>query len=371
MNHETVYDPYEELTAFENCAISLPRYAKLIGYDECAFWGVVYEGQSEAACNTLWTEFERMTIAQALAAAQQEIEQAVGYPLCPTWVAGNITQEPDGNDRWVDNQPYRVRQVTRYAHVIEPGVRAATVVASGATVNHATDPAVVGPLATNAVEVREIQVYYPNSKRQIEPSRVTIVDGQVTIEIPRCRMVKDNRFNNLDGGWMYDDESNFLDAVDIKRLYNDPSVNAELVRPGCQNHACQGGCGECIHAACIYIRDSRNGVVDVRPATYSAGHWQSAHPCQPYEIVRLNYRCGLQKLSLQAEMAILRLAHAKSPEAPCSCAKTEHLWRRDRHVPEVLTRERLNCPFGLEQGAWVAWTFAKALKQYRMGVLSQ
>src|SRR5690606_14969886 len=147
------------------------------------------------------------------------------------------------------------------------------------------------------------------------------------------------------------------------------SVQAELVRPGCKNNACDGGCNECTHSACIYVRDHRNGYLDVRPASYSNGEWTAAYPCRRYERGRLNYRCGLQKLNLQAEMAILRLAHAKSPEAPCSCEKTSHLWQRDRDVPEVLTRERLECPFGLSNGAWIAWKFAQSLKHYRAGVL--
>ena len=364
-----VYDQYEELTPFQNCAVSLPRYAKLIGYDECAFWGVVYEGQAQAACNTLWSEFERMTMAQALADAEQDIEATVGYPLCPKWVVGEVVDELDDDARWVDQQRYRGRQRARYSYVLEAGVRAVTVVESGATVDHATDPAVVGPLSTAATDGAEIKVYYPGSDRQIEPSRVVIAGGEVTIYIPRCRMVKGDLLNQPDGGLMYEEVENFLETVDVKLVYNDPSINAELVRPGCKNNACVGGCSECTHSACIYVRDPRNGYLDVRPATYANGVWTAAYPCQSYALVRLNYRCGLKALSPKVERAILRLAHANSPEAPCSCQKTNHLWARDRNVPETVTRERINCPFGMSDGAWAAYTFALGLRNVRAGVL--
>lgn len=366
--NELVYDPYEELIAYGNCAVPLHRYAKLIGYDECAFWGVIYEGQSQTPCDPLWSEFERMTIAQALAEAQQEIEQVVGYPLCPTWVVGQLA-DGDGDVRWVDGQRYRGRQRARYSYLIEAGVRAIEVVASNAAVNHASDPTVVGPLATTATDPAEIKVYYPGSEREIYPSKVTIAEGSVTIQIPRCRMVKGQFTNQPKGGLLYELVSNFLETVDVKRVYNDPSTQAELVRPGCKNNACAGGCSECTHTACMHIRNARNGYVDVSPATYAGDGWQPAYPCQRYELVRLNYRCGLQKLSLQAEMAIIRLAHAKSPEEPCSCSRTNHLWERDRNVPEMLTRERLNCPFGLSDGAWQAFKFAQSLTNYRLGVL--
>src|SRR5690606_8829154 len=107
-----IYDQFEELVATPNCAVSLARYAKLIGYDEPAFWGVIYENQPNyGGCGPLWTEFERMEIANALAEAQQEIEQIIGYPICPTYITGEYA----GDDRWIDQQDYcSTRIVTRY-----------------------------------------------------------------------------------------------------------------------------------------------------------------------------------------------------------------------------------------------------------------
>jgi len=57
------------------------------------------------------------------------------------------------------------------------------------------------------------------------------------------------------------------------------------------------------------------------------------------------------------------------PEEPCGCEVAQRLWRRDRHVPEVLTRERINCPYGLSDGAWQAWRFTQSMKLVRGRVL--
>src|SRR6185503_14749682 len=74
--------------AWPNCAISLARYAEIIGYNSEAFWGVRYDGQEQFACSTFWTEWQRQMVADALAQAQQMLEDVLGYPLCPTWITG-------------------------------------------------------------------------------------------------------------------------------------------------------------------------------------------------------------------------------------------------------------------------------------------
>lgn len=360
-----VYSIYEEPDALTNCAVPLSRYAQIIAYDEAAFWGVVYENQHRLACADLWTAWQRLSVAQALAEAQAMIEQEIGYPLCPIWVVGQLADEPNGDARWVDVQKYTVRQATRYSHILAPGVRATATIQAGAPVNYAADPAVVGPVAITFNDASEIKVYYPGSNREITPSKVAINGGQLTIEIPRVRLVRVDLWDNDQAGIQYDELENFVETVDLARIYNDPSTNAVLVRPHCQNNHCAGGCQECTQTACMYVRDARVGVVDVTPATWDAGTqtWKQTTGCGgPWAMVRLYYRCGIQMLDLRAEKAIVRLAHSLMPEAPCHCDQTKHLWQADQKAPDLLTRERLNCPWGLSQGAWVAWRFAQTLK---------
>ena len=142
-------------------------------------------------------------------------------------------------------------------------------------------------------------------------------------------------------------------------------------------HQCSGagctcstdGCSEYTQTACIYTRDKRLGIVDIVPATYSAGSWTRVTNCSHnYEIVRLNYQAGLRTLDTAMKSALVRLAHARMGSEPCGCDIVQRLWERDRKAPDVLSRERLNNPFGPSEGSWVAYKLAQSRKLYRMNV---
>lgn len=351
-------------------ALSLAEYAAIIGYDECAFFGVSYDGQTEYDCRTFWTEYQRMDVYRALMEAQQMMEDVLGYPLCPTWIAG--APEQFGEQRYVDTQELSSNPLlTKWGHIIAAGVQAESTLQADATVTYSVEPATVGPLTVTISDTAEVKVFYPGTDREIKPQRMTYSGGQLTIYIPRCRLVETP--NTTDDGMAYTDTNNFLAAVDVKRIYNDPSTAATLVAP----HQCTGGgctcstvgCSEYTQTACMYTRDKRLGIVDIVPATYSAGAWTRVINCDHnYELVRLNYQAGLRTLDTAMKSALVRLAHARMASEPCGCDVVQRLWERDRKAPDVLSRERLNCPFGPSEGAWVAYKLAQSRKLYRMNV---
>lgn len=158
----SVYDQMEELVQTPNCAVSLARYAKLIRYEEAAFWGVVWENQHLRGCDPLWSEYERMNIGNALAEAQQEIEEVLGYPLCPTYVTG--THQSDW--RWVDQQhvnrlTFWGQMLARYPRILAAGIEAVTMLGEDEPIayNEMTGVGVIGPLATEATRADEIKIY--------------------------------------------------------------------------------------------------------------------------------------------------------------------------------------------------------------------
>lgn len=365
----TVYDQMEELVTTPNCAVSLARYAKLINYEEAAFWGVVWENQYFRGCDPLWTEYQRMSVQNALAEAQQEIEQVIGYPLCPTYITSDY-----GNPRWYDQQNFCLnRLITRYPRIIEAGIEAVQTVMANAGIDYDLTDGVgtVGPIATSATNASEIKIFYPGSDRLITPSRITISGGNVTIQIPRYRMVRPEFLNDQDATIRYENINFFLPAVDVKRVYTDPSVQAVLVRPSCRNNNCVNGCYECTQSACIYLRNKHIGEVDIAPATWDSDleEWSTRTVCAGnYSIVKLNYLAGIQSLDLQAEMTIVRLAHAKMGRPPCQCDKTGEMWQRDYDVTGAVTRERVNCPFGLSNGAWHAYRWALSMSAKRASI---
>jgi len=368
----TIVVPTQSAMLAADSAVSLARYAKLISMPECSFWGVFNEDDVTGDCREIWSKQQRDVISKQLAEAQEELESEIGYFLSPRYVVGTLAEQPQGLDRYVDDQVYTRPLRLRWPKLIMAGVRATSDIALGTAVDLTTDPAQVGPVATTVTDASEISLYHPGSEVEINPSTVTIAAGLVTLLVPRCRLVAEANADNPSQGWPYADDSVFESTVDIKRVYTDPSVGADLVLPhACGQFCLANNCAEHTVTACIYGQDPRLGIVNVARATYSSGAWgASMAGCCPYPTrARLHYLSGMLGLTRQAEDAIVRLAHSKMPTEPCGCQVSQFMWKRDRNVPDILTRERINCPFGLSDGAFASWMFALSMRQWRGAVL--
>ena len=346
----------------ENSVVTLALYQKVINYPECAFFGVNMTGETTRGRCRIVSKSDRDAIQNALAEAQQEIEQVTGFPLEPKWFASEQHQYGP----IAPGLRYRQWQIapvvlTKKSNVIEIGTRAETTISAGEAVDNTSDPAVIGPVATTVTDEDEIRIFHPGTDIEIDPSSITIVGGNVTITVPRCRLVLASLADNPSQGLDYTDLANFEATVDVKRIYNDSSTEATLVHPK------RCGCTEDTHSGCIYIDDYEIGKLEIsrNGASCNCG-------CTP-EFVRVNYRAGLTGLGdevlQQVRDMVIRLAHSKMPYEPCGCDLGANMWRRDRNVPDTLTRERVNCPFGLSDGAWFAWQQANAIKIWRASVI--
>lgn len=345
-------------------ALSLERYAQLTGYSECAIFGVNKTGEDHGDCdNRIWTLSTRLLVVKYLREAQDEIEQVVGYPLSPRWFEA-------------EQHPFSFPVHSQWMKVIEVGQRTVNDISLGETVDYTNDPAEV-LVNTSVTDPNEIHVFHPGSDLEVNPSSISIVAGVATIKIPRCRLVLEAEMDNEASGLDYTDDANFEAEVDVKRIYTDPSVNAKLVYFHHTSDVCTCSaltCGEIETDACLTVHNSKTGAMGPLRATYQSAAWTplvSLRPCyRPTpDVVRLYYKAGMTRLSYQAEDTILRLAHAKMPSSPCGCDVLQQLWARDTHVPDILDSARLECPFGLSDGAWIAWKFANAMKNVRAGVI--
>jgi hypothetical protein len=222
--------------------------------------------------------------------------------------------------------------------------------------------------------VTGIKVYYPGTQHEISPSDMVISAGNLVISIPKCRLLKYTLLDNPVTGYLYSDASIYQTTVDVKRHYNDPSQQIVAVWP----HRCSPGCSStgCVkytESACGILLNPEIGEVVYQFANYSGGSWStttrsvccSGNP----EKLEISYRAGTEELPAIAEMAIIRLAHSKMPGEPCGCDIVKNMWRRDATIPQILSVERLECPFGLSNGAWMAWKFAGSLEIDRISVL--
>lgn len=333
-------------------AIPLFEYAKIVGYTECAFFGVSSVTNDAYACREIWSESQRIELANAMADAQSDMESILNYHLIPTF--DTAEEHPITN-------PF----MTRWSRLIALGVKKVTHLIDDRAVDHTSDPAEV-IIAFTGLDITNIHVYYPDTDREIFPSQITDDGADTHIFIPRCRMVGWNNLDNPQEGWDYADTSLFQATVDVTLEEVDNSVNITL------QHRDNCGCTITNDTGCGYIKDKLIGKVQWIPAAYASSVWTPSSPRCRYQYITLevNYKSGNLVMSAQDKNMLIRLAHSKMPVEPCGCATVQRLWARDRNVPDVLTSERLNCSFGLSDGAWVAWKYAVGKAALRFGVMA-
>ena len=336
--------PYDYMPEWCTGALSLAKYAQqYVGY-ECGFWGV---SRDTEPTSVIWTLFQRQELARALCEAQEEIEQVAGFFLEPKWVENEVHPcSPTAN------------YVLTWNHVIEGGVPVVVEIVSGTAVNHAADPAVIGPIATTVTDPAEIKIYYPNTKQEITPLTVSIVGGNVTITVPRCRLVDMDNVNNPEEGLDYTDLAVFQTTVDVYRIYTDTADPGEFLQ------RTVGNCSPDTLALCMEVKDPEIGHV----LAYQTGTVSAACRVSKVDQARINYASGLSYLDRIADLAVVRLAHSKMPGEPCGYDRIKEMWRCDNSIPVVLSVERLECSFGVSNGAWMAWKFAGSISEDRLSV---
>jgi hypothetical protein len=332
-------------------ALKLVRYAQIIRYDENAFFGINADTNRDRNCRKIWTKLEREMMARYLGEAQAMIENVLGYPLGLKW----YTDEQHHNTR---------RFFTRWSHVQALGTRAVSNIALSVALVHTNDPAVIAATATTVTDANEIHFYQTGTDVEVYPSVLTLAGGTVTASFPRARLVLEADQDNPDTGLSYTDTSNtgpYMQTVDIKRVYTDTTDVGEFVYP--LGKDCEPECDEDTEPACGYIRSNESGVVTLLPSEAGVCIWRGASE------IRLNYAAGLA-LDATAEDAIIHLAHALMPVAPCTgCDPLQMLWNDDRNIPDQITIDRSNCMFGVQNGAWRAWSYAHNHKHVRLSLI--
>jgi hypothetical protein len=95
----------------EASSVRLARYAQIIEYPECNFFGVNNPNISTGfQCREIWSKPQRDTILKYLAEGQYEIEKTTGYFLSPKYVGQGQSAE------YQDWQPYRRRDIKTGNH---------------------------------------------------------------------------------------------------------------------------------------------------------------------------------------------------------------------------------------------------------------
>ena len=401
--------------------LALDRWAAIVGLDPRHFNQVTIANLAPTRnCKQIWTQYAwqsidsigREEVAQAIQRAESDIITALGFYPVPQWVNGEVVLTPRDYDRYSLGCSNLAQPAGRFVSVqaafgqlISGGLETRNLIASPAIgAGQWSDPDGDGyddictlVVATTVTDVNEIRVYFPGhngeEEWEIRPLRsVAIAGGNATIVIDRHLLVDPDLWEALQPGEVDGlVDANFVTSVDVYRVWNDPSQQAQLQWERMPNECDCGStsCASCAWAtqwACLQARNPRLGIFTYQPADWDAiGEFYSlaalAASRRP-ERVRLYYRSGYQSSKVKRPMVemdptfeqmIVRYSICLLDRPICSCSNVEgfrQLWTEDRalvgQLPDAgryqMRPEDLACPWGTQKGAIDAWRQAERMK---------
>jgi hypothetical protein len=325
--------------------LTIDRYQEIMRLPIAAFNGLNKPDELPVyQCSEIWKQGERDGLAMHLAQAEEMREVELGYPLSLKYFSCKTYE-------------YGYPVIIPVKHMIEIGTQKFSDISIGAALTLGVETTPNDPvtlvIASALTDASEIRVYYPGEDVEIHPSSVTISGGNITINIPRSRLVKPSLLDDREDHLSYYENDNFLTTVDVKRKYYDISDAAYFIWTEDQC-ACSTVSSDVLseksQLAFPKIEDTRLSIVYFTPATYSAPTWTAAcwsYACEPNH-VRLNFTAG-RRASMYTEVQTARLAHTLMPNKPCSCPTVHQYWQED------IVDSQQNTPYGRRVGALNAW----------------
>jgi len=399
--------------------LSLDDYARIIGLNGAHFntaansLGMPYSD----CCSDIFFQHDwqfngrtsREALAQAIASAERDIAEVLGYWPAPMWIAeeNHPFPRPHRPDMvqygGLDVRGYRKSIVTDYGYVIAPGQREVTQIPQAAVAytdedadgNNIKETATV-TVATTLTDECELKVYFAghggDQEWEIRPARTkAIALGVFTATFWSWQFILPALWEALPAGADptpidYDDAGNLVATIEVYREFNDTSATSSRFYWEPQPTAlCScGGVGTCVACAlttqdgCLHVRDAVNGVVVPHPADYDDDdeEWDAASwsVCRDPDMVNLWYYAGdtnnlwrrgttCEQLSPWWQQTIAWLATARLERPFCSCDSVVDLVKDLRTDLSLtggplgynITLDDLSNPFGSRKGAILAW----------------
>lgn len=352
----------------------------------------------------------REEIAQAIAEAEQQIEEWLGYHLAPTWEV----------DEWrPTNRPFRpelvnlnggdvrgYKQTVRadWGYFITGGIESRTLVEADADIVY-TDVDSDGYFETATVTVNtvatdrnEIKIFYPgkdgDASWEIRPTEVDIDLGVATITFRRELAVNPDLLEVYDtenAEAIGQDNDDFLETVDVYRCYNDPQSQVSFLWEPLNSGDCAtcngSGCTNCAYATqtgCLILRgEPRQSLVGLSPGSWDNDNQNFTSEAWNVgrlpDIARLYYYSGWRdkssryptRLAEEWQRIVAYMAASRLERPPCECsADTWRYWRTDfllargdedgpayyqPFVNRTAQSNPLDQPFGSRRGELYAW----------------
>jgi hypothetical protein len=392
--------------------LPLDCYARVMGIDPRHFNGVVTtKWPATSSCQHIWFQYawqnadapSREDLAEAIHQAERDMARTLDYFLAPAWTEDEL-------QRWTPTHPKDhiytarigltprgLRKSVRadWGMIVAGGVRAVTAIAVPTTIANIpaitwtwsdqdgdgeNDTLIIGGIPFGTVtDPDEIAVYFPHGgpgltydfppadeRYRIRPVDVHLADGEIWIS--RWLLVRPELWEGQSGEIDGLDDANFLndkDGVDVYRLYNDPSTQAEFRWEPLGDQDCAPPCGYWDQDGCLGLRDPRLGLAVPYPASYAGGIWSGSGFLMNREpdAVALSYLSGdgLEEglMKRHWQRAVSFYATALLHKAVCGCEALTRMVDYWRDTPSLETEEWTDavrkCPFGPQRGAVFAW----------------
>lgn len=385
--------------------ISLDDAAKVLGIDPWHFNGIYTYTYDETtpyapSCPDNWLQHDwqgvgkisRDTFAFALKEAEMAVAEYLGFYPLPQWIEEE--QRVPTLARPELYSPYNAvgdpkTIQTQWKHVMDVGRKKSDYIATPTVAFHSLDGDTFNEIsritfATDVTDPEELRFYYPGKSGadswEIRTIRsITITGGAATVDLHKYGTVLENLLEALPTpanphlGVEGDDDTNFLQTIDVYRVWTDPSEQITYYYE--PTAVCSSAvCDLSTATGCLFIREKRLGFLAGRPATWdeTTETYDLSYHCYPPYRIDIYYRAGLQDRSQsmptrQMEPSWLRMityyAATLLDTELCGCANTN---RHFKHMTEDLSLvtddkshnfpwDALNNPLGPSRVALLLW----------------
>lgn len=357
--------------------LSLDRFAQYLGLNPLSFNQLHSDTlQLNNVCGGPWFQEDwqhsdrigREGLAQAIRQAERNMAREAGFNLLPDWTVAERLPYPQpfmpgafGVGGLNARGQFKSIEAPR-GHILTGGVRAQSAIQIGAGFalsDGDTDgyqETCTATVPTTVTDPSEIRLFYPGkngaAEWEIRPIEVTLSGGNAIIVFKRWQVAAAIAMDSLNAQVLdADDPNSYETAVDVYRIYNDPSVQVQFIWEAQPDLVCSCGSSTCTacqlgtQAGCFHLRDQRRGVLVPAPASWDAENleFDSAEwsGCREPDQVRLWYYSGWMDNSLQRpyvtldnywESAIAYYAASLLDRTACGCSNAEQFishWRMD------------------------------------------